>query len=359
MNPPSFLTPFILANAAPAADRALVALANEFRVAADNKPLRIAYGDYPYGAHKHADGKTYFVTQRIDRAAAEAWSAALANEIARGGKGIPVYPGHPDVPDLAHKYPDKRAWGWAVKIEPGADAADLYVAWNEDTRNGFAYFSPYWLGPAVAQDGLNVTTHMTTLKSIGLVNDPNIHEFRLPNESAAAEETNTMNELHKFIAALLKIDPSSTEEQFKAALQKLADDNASLKAAADAAKAEATQAQTDKSTAETALANERNARIDVLLLQAVADGRVTPAGKPAWEKNLREDFGKFSVALANEKPQIKTASALDGARRTGRTADARGQIMALVNEAKSKGMTHDQAWAHVKSTNKELFALQA
>lgn len=346
-----------LANAAKA-DHVLVALANEFQISAD-KPLHIKFGDYPYGSHKHADGKTYFVTQRFDRPAAEAWQASLANELARGGKGLPVYPGHPDVPELAHKYPDKRAWGWGNKIDIGEDGADLFVAWNEDTRNGFAYFSPYWLGKVVEQNGLNVTTHMTTLKSIGLVNDPNIHEFRLPNESAATEEQQTMNELQKFIAALLKIDPSSTEEQFKAALQKMADDNASLKAAADASKAEADQAACDKTTAETALANERNARIDLLVMQAVADGRVTPAGKSAWEKNLKEDFGKFSVALANEKPQFKTTGVVESSKRTAPEVGAQGQILALVNEAQGKGMTHDQAWRHVKENHKELFALQA
>lgn len=338
----------------------LIAVANEFHISED-KPIRIPYGKYPYGSYKMKDGKTVFITQVFDRAAAESWNAALANEISKGRRGLPIYHGHPDADetDVAAKYPDKRAKGWGNRMTVGDDAAELFVCWNEAPDKSFQFFSPYWVGPAISKNGSDVVTHMRKCRSIALTNNPNIPEFRLPNESAASEETTTMNELQKFIAALLKIDPSSTEEQFKAALQKLADDNASLKAAADASQAEATQAQTDKTAAETALANERGARIDLLVGQAVADGRVTPAGKAAWEKNLKEDFGKFSVALANEKPQVKTTGVVDSSKRAAADGGAQGQILALVNEAQGKGMTHDQAWRHVKANHKELFALQA
>lgn len=164
-----------------------------------------------------------------------------------------------------------------------------------------------------------------------------------------------MNEL----IALLELDPAATPADVQAAVKKLCDDNAALKAAADASKAEATKATTDKAVADTALANERKARIDVLLTQAVGDGRVTPAGKPAWEKNLNEDFGKFSVALANEKPAMKTESQTAGRKPGAAEQTAQGKIIALVNEAKGKGMSHDAAFAYVKSTHAALFALQA
>lgn len=349
---------FALANTAPAGI-GLIAVANEFHVSAD-KPIRIPYGEYPYGSHKMPNGRTVFVTQRFDRAAAESWQAELANELARGGFGYPIYHGHPDAPEVAAKYPDKRAKGWGNRMEIGDDAAELFVAWNEDPGKAFAYFSPYWVGPAVSQNGSNVTTHMVRCKSIALTNDPNIREFRLPNESAATEDNNMNEAMKKFLCELLKLDPATTtDEQLQKAMQTLAEENASLKAAADAAKAEATQAQTDKTTAEAALANERGARIDLMLIQAVADGRVTPAGKTAWEKNLKDDFGKFSVALANEKPAVKTTPVVDPARRAPAAQSVQGQIVALVNEAVSKGMSRDAAFAYVKETRKDLFALPA
>lgn len=348
---------FALANESPIG---LIAVANEFHVSED-KPIRIPYGKYPYGSYKMKDGKTVFITQVFDRAAAEAWNVALANEISKGRLGYPIYHGHPDAeePEIAAKYPDKRAKGWGNKMTVGDDAAELFVAWNEAPDKSFQFFSPYWVGPAVSRQGSDVITHMRKCRSIALTNNPNIPEFRLPNESAASEEQPMNEAMKKFLIELLKLDPAATDEQIQAAMTKMAQDNASLKAAADAAKAEATTATADKAAAEVKLANERKARIDVLLTQAVGDGRVTPAGKPAWEKNLAADFDLYSVALANEKPQLKLAGVVDAAKRGAPASDAQGMILALVNEAKSKGMTHDQAWRHVKSTNKELFALQA
>ncbi len=345
---------FTLANAA--RDLALIACANEFHVSED-KPIRIPYGSYPYGTYKMTNGQTVFITQLFDKAAAEAWSVALANELAKGGKGYPIYYGHPDAdePQIAAKYPDKRAKGWGNRMNVGDDAAEMFVAWNEAPANGFEFFSPLWIGPAISQKGSDMTAHMTKCRSIALTNNPNILEFRLPNESAASTEEQNMNEL----IALLKLDPASTPADVQKAVQKLLDDNTALKGAADAAKAEATTATTEKSAAEVACANERKARIDLLLCGALADGRVTPAGKPAWQANLEKDFAAFSVALANEKPVMKTES-ITANRKPG-TADTnvQGKIVALVNEAKATGLSYDAAFAQVKANNPALFALKA
>lgn len=165
--------------------------------------------------------------------------------------------------------------------------------------------------------------------------------------------------MKELLIKLLKLDPAATDDVIVQACQKLADDNASLKAAADASKAEADTATAANAATEVKLANERKARIDILLTQAVGDGRVTPAGKPAWEKNLNEDFGKFSVALANEKPAMKTESQTAGRTPGGADQSVQGKILALVNEAKSKGLSHDAAFAQVKASHAALFALPA
>lgn len=341
-------------------EQALVACANEFKVVNPDKPIRIPYGDYSFGTFKMPDGGTLFLQQRVDAAAASAWQAALANELGAGGFGIPVYHGHPDVPDLAHKYPDKRAHGWANRIEADPEGVDVYVAWNEEPGKAFAYFSPFWEGPMIEKRGMTGVIHMTALKSIALVNSPNIQKFRLPNESAAGED-NTMNEaMKKFLCELLKLDPATTtDEQLQKAMQTMAEENASLKAAADASKAEATTAKEAEANANVACANERQARIDLMVTQAVSDGRISVAGKPAWQKNLTENFDKYSVALANEKPALKTESETKGRKPAGSDLSAQGKIIALVNEAKGKGMSHDAAYAHVKANNAALFALPA
>lgn len=141
------------------------------------KPIFIPFGEWNY------DGKS---RQRLDRAHGEAIANELNARVAKGDPGIPVYQGHPDVPELAAKYPDKGALGWVTKIELANESPDgravpglaLTVEWDRDPGKGFRWFSPYWL--ANERDGS--TYIVGTIASIGLVNNPNIPEFRLANE---------------------------------------------------------------------------------------------------------------------------------------------------------------------------------
>ena len=53
-------------------------------------------------------------------------AAKINAGVADGEKGVPVYWGHPDVPELAHKYPDKRAKGWIKSDKKPALNPDLW-----------------------------------------------------------------------------------------------------------------------------------------------------------------------------------------------------------------------------------------
>lgn len=150
------------------------------------KPIFIPFGEWTY------DGKS---RQRLDRAHGEKIANELNARVAKGEPGIPVYQGHPDVPELAAKYPDKGALGWVTHIElvnedptnyqlptnqlPAKSGLALTVEWDRDPGKGFRWFSPYWL--ANERDGS--TYIVGTIASIGLVNNPNIPEFRLANET--------------------------------------------------------------------------------------------------------------------------------------------------------------------------------
>ena len=146
-------------------------------LAESGKPIFIPFGEWKY------DGQS---RQRLDRAHGEKIANELNARVAKGDPGIPVYQGHPDVPALAAKYPDKGALGWITRIELVNESPDgravpglaLTVEWDRDPGRGFRWFSPYWL--ANSREG--GTYIVDEIASIGLVNNPNIPEFRLANE---------------------------------------------------------------------------------------------------------------------------------------------------------------------------------
>lgn len=151
-----------------------LALSNEGE---GRKPIHIPFGTWAYDDT---------IDQTLDREHAEAIAADLAGKIAAGEPGIPVYQGHPDVPEYASKYPDKGALGWVKKILVNEDGMDLEVEWDRDPGKGFGWFSPFWTGddPGLGAAGKK-NVIVDGLTSIGLVNNPNIREFRLANEAVS------------------------------------------------------------------------------------------------------------------------------------------------------------------------------
>lgn len=159
-------------------------LSHEFSApAAEDKPIFLPFGTWAY------DGK---ISQTFTREAAARIANELAADVAAGNPGIPVYQGHPDVPSLAAKYPDKGALGWVKKIDLSNEGCSLTVEWDRFPGKGFGWFSPYWFGEKTGLDNQGKTlVAVDHIESIGLVNNPNISEFRLPNE-AQPEERKTM-----------------------------------------------------------------------------------------------------------------------------------------------------------------------
>ena len=159
-------------------------LSHEFSApSSEDKPIFLPFGTWAY------DGK---ISQTFTREAAARIANELAADVAAGNPGIPVYQGHPDVPSLAAKYPDKGALGWVKKIDLSNEGCSLTVDWDRFPGKGFGWFSPYWFGEKTGLDNQGKTlVAVDHIESIGLVNNPNISEFRLPNE-AQPEERKTM-----------------------------------------------------------------------------------------------------------------------------------------------------------------------
>ena len=185
-------------------------------LAETGKPIFIPFGEWNY------DGNS---RQRLDRAHGEAIANELNAKVAKGEPGIPVYQGHPDVPELAAKYPDKGALGWVTRIELVNESPDgravpglaLTVEWDRDPGKGFKWFSPYWM--ANSREG---ATHIVShISSIGLVNNPNIPEFRLANE----EQPTMKIKLNPAIIELAaKYDRLANEANFDESKHPRADD---------------------------------------------------------------------------------------------------------------------------------------
>ncbi len=153
---------------------------------------------------------------------------------------------------------------------------------------------------------------------------------------------------------ILGLDENATDEQIMTAIKagaQAVEELATERTKAEAAEAEKAQAETEKDEAKAELANERAAHRALLLDQAIAEGRISVAGRAAWDKRLTDDFAAGKVALANEKP-LKTASAVTQTPGEQSKVD----LVALANERMQKhpGMTYTTAFAAVMKEHPEV-----
>lgn len=294
------------------------------------KSIFLPFGEWPYD-------------ETVRQAFTKENGIAIANElnagVERGEPGIPVYQGHPDVPHLAAKYPDKGALGWVVKMElaneNGKEGLALTVDWDRDPGKGFKWFSPYWFG---SRDSRGVVA-VDTISSIGLVNTPNINEFRLPNESAEDNEKgqNIMDieELKK----LLGLPAEATEDDVKAAISANAKANEEL--AAEKAKAEAAGKEAeDKIAAANAEAEDAKKSLDEAKAETEQVKTELANERAAHEKLKALKTTSVTTGLANEKTDAKDGS----------------QRLKLVNELRAKeNIDFDTAWCRAKKEKPELF----
>jgi len=307
--------------------------------AAEDKPIFLPFGTWAYN-------------EKIDQTFDADHAASIANElnkaVASGEPGIPVYQGHPDVPDLAAKYPDKGALGWVKRMELANGGVNLTVSWDRFPGKGFAWFSPYWFGEPGGMANGKQCVVVDHIASIGLVNNPNISEFRLPNEAEDQPTPKKENKMNREeLITMLGLPPESTDDQIKAAI-------ATLKKDGEAKAAAEQKAQAAEQTVATANADCEAAKKECETARNECDG-----AKKELE-NCRKELEETKTALANEKDEheklktLKTRSVTDGLANE-KPAGGVSERMALVNELRSKGMSFDDAWCAAKKQNPELF----
>lgn len=343
----------------------------------------------PYGVS--LNGK---IKQVFTREGAQEMVAALENEKAKDPDfGIPIYIGHPDVPDLSRDYPDKAAYAWIYNMEATDAGLVLHPKWSQEgeallANAKYRFPSPYWSCRVDA--GKANVAYPVQLMSVGLTNRPNIRAIgALVNEASKQQGETEMKEL---LLKLLGLANEATDEQIQAAAKdvdvpalKLALANESAARAADKAThetalanskgdlqlalsasaklaedAKTAKAESDKAIelANTALKAERAGRIELLVNAAVSDGRVTLADKPKWLADLAADFDGNLVALANAKQVLHTESKTkDLGTRKAEALSRTDRVLALVNERMTKNREdYLTAFTNVKKDNAALFA---
>jgi hypothetical protein len=144
----------------------------------------------PFGSWPHSRGLQIFgkaEAENIVSAFKSTWS-----KLKRAVTGLPVYKGHPDVPEFADEFPDRTEYGQVADMEVRPDGLAikqvLSQAGAELVKSGWKFISPFWdAKPAGTQSGVT-RWFPTKIFSIGLVKKPNI-----PNKSLANQEPDLMN----------------------------------------------------------------------------------------------------------------------------------------------------------------------
>ena len=214
------------------------------------------------------------------------------------------------------------------------------------------------------------------IASIGLVNNPNIAEFRLANE--AEDNNNETNNERKAmdrdkLIQMLGLPPETTDDQIAEAIASLkakADDRAAAeeKAKAEMEAAKAREAEKDAAlenerkaheAAKAALANEKALRADAALAAAVKDGRIGEGATETWKTRLVNEGETAYSALANEKPlssKDRTKGLVNSCGGGDDDTAKSKQRLAMVNEIMSKeNIPYFNAWVAAKERKPELF----
>jgi phage I-like protein len=141
----------------------------------------------PYGDFPHAQG-----LQRVSFESARAMESrfkSLADRAARLFAGVPMFIGHPDVPQFATQFTDRKAYGWIMALEARPDGLYGKIKWScagvELLQNGhYKFLSPYWEAKQIAEENGRAIYEPVALISAGLTNEPNLPVLPLANTKA-------------------------------------------------------------------------------------------------------------------------------------------------------------------------------
>jgi hypothetical protein len=359
------------------------------------------YGDQANAAVDLKTGERTRIVQRFtpdDAAAVVNDFKALSTRIRRFFAGVNLHHGHPDMPGPGRTAKQARdaaassVIGTITELEARPDGLWAKAALNEkgaellETTKGLCPSTYWWMTPE-AGEGEPKVMRPYTLKSVGLVPNPNL-------ATAAVNQEPDMKK-SEIIAALRKagrevgddaaesdllgaieglgadrtaaVNAKTTEEQALAAANiALADE----RTAREAAEERARKAEEAKTQAEAAASNARAEAVTAAVHAAVETGRITLAEADTWKGRLAGANGAAEREALDKLPVkfrvIPRGSAIDAeAEKTGlmqrRKADE--AIIAAVNEAfeahpkktTDPQTAHREAFQQVQREKPQLF----
>ncbi len=344
----------------------IVAFCNASETAYQNEK-RGKYLIAPYGDHLNGG-----YTQRIDEKAVGLLIYDLSSNWKKirniFGNACPVYMEHPDQEEnaLNPANTDKTPYGKVRSLEFGDDGAYADIEWLrgfEDLPKSLQ-FSPRWS----CEDLGDKVVRPFRLLSIGLTHSPAIKGTAFANSENLTQQQKEIDMLEGILKALglsAEATPQEAEEKIKALLAKIGE--AEKDKGEGDKKSQELESELEEQKKET-LANsnlfkaERTAHINLVVANAVRDGKITFAQKETTATLLAnsEDFAKAVESIDGLAPVLKTQSETDGiekqekAKEKSRT-EAQAEFMKLVKETEAKGMSYQEAWDSAKQGKKELY----
>ncbi|ACB76695.1 hypothetical protein [Opitutus terrae] len=342
-----------------------------------------------------------FAREDAERIVAEAKS--LWGRIKRAVVGLPIFKGHPDAPNYAKRFPDKRERGGIGDMQVTDRGLRFRPVINQlgetDIESGWSEFSPYWVTrPVGERDGTPIVAPFR-LKSIGLVPRGNIHGLSLVNAGREIlsddSENPTMNKhLIRLLAAMgFTLAPDATDDAAGAVVdQALPKFNAANAAATElpTVKSQVTALNSQLSAlaseklelantkadltgklaaAETKATAARKAFASHVIASAIVAGRVQAAKKDEEELALvnSADIAAAAVEVDKREARFKTASGLGALKQRSAEAQSRQQtqlelVNAAMEETDIKALPpedrYDAAWARAQKKNPAAFKLE-
>jgi phage gp29-like protein len=247
----------------------------------------------PYGDFPHSQG-----LQRVSFEAAKIMERNFATIGAKASRlfaGAPMFVGHPDVPQFAQQFPDRKAYGWIMALEARPDGLYGRMKWSaaglELLQNGhYKFLSPYWEARQIGEEEGRAVFEPVALISAGLTNEPNLPVQPLAN---------------------VRMSP--------------------LKLAS----------------------------MEVVIEEALANGRLTPDRIVSMQHELAEawDVGVAKLRTAPIVMHTRAYTEKLGARKNEsmRFSNRRMRVHELVQKRMREGMSYDQAWNAVKEEHPGLF----